>query len=695
MIPYSDEKKKTSSNADILETAKKRFALSQEAEKTVRDEALDDMKFLAGDQWPQDVKIERQRDGRPMLVINRLPQHIKQVTNDQRQNRPTTTVHPVDDNADIETAKVYKGILRHIKYNSNADVAYDTSFEGAARKGFGYYRITTDYVHPESFDQEILVRQIHDDFSVYFDPFSQEPDGSDASFAFVVDTMPKSDFKMEFPDSELCSLADWGDATKSTEGWVEKESVRVAEYFYKEYEMVDLYLLSNGKTIRKKIFEDNESDFLEQGITVRSERKAKVPVIHWCKTNGYEILEETIWPGQWIPIIPVYGDKLVVDGKKILEGVIRHAKDSQRMYNYWASAETEAIALAPKAPWLVAEGQIPKGYESMWKTANSKSHAYLLWKPTDIKNHPVPAPQRNTFEPAVGAITSARLNASEDIKATTGIYDAALGNRSNETSGIAIRNRAQQAQTSNFHLIDNLVRSIRHGDRIIIDLIPKIYDTARAIRIVGEDDEQEVIRVNQVFQRNGEQVMYELNKGKYDVITAAGPSFATKREEYAQMMLELAKAAPVLMQAAPDLLVKNFDFQGAQELSERLKKTLPPGLAEEKDQPKIPIEIQQKLMNYEQMIDGLTEQLNAANEEIKTKALDISSKEKIAAMKAETDLLKELLKQSGEGARFQVESQLRELDMQQKLDAVRASQATSQTNMSTGGPTPGPTTGDM
>lgn len=688
------DKKPKSKDEDILETARARFKLEQEATNEIRRDALDDMKFLAGDQWPQDVKIERQQDARPMLVINRLPQHIKQVTNDQRQNRPTTTVHPVDDAGDKDTADVYKGILRHIKYNSNADVAYDTSFEGAARKGFGYYRINTAYVHPESFDQEILVQQIHDDFCVHFDPYSQEPDGSDANWCFISEQMPRADFEAEYPDAELCGLKDWDSLGSSVQGWIEQDSVRVAEYFYKEFEMVDLVLLSNGKSIRKSLYEENKADFDAEGISVKNERKARVPTIYWCKTNGFEILEKTVWPGIWIPIIPVYGDKLIVDGKKILEGVIRHSKDSQRMYNYWASAETEAIALAPKAPWLVAEGQIPKGYEAIWKTANTKSHSYLPWKPTDIKGHPVPAPQRNTFEPAVGAITSARLNASEDIKATTGIYDAALGNRSNETSGVAIKNRAQQAQTSNYHLIDNLVRSIRHGDRIIIDLIPKIIDTARAIRIVGEDDEQEVIKVNQEFQRQGQMVTYDLNKGKYDVIVQAGPSFATKREEYAQMMLELAKAAPVLMQSAPDLLVKNFDFQGAQELSDRLKKTLPPGLVEDKDKPPVPPEVQQQLMQQNQMIEALTQQLNAANEEIRTKSLDIQSKEKIEAMKAETDLLKELLKQSQAGARFQVESQLRELEMQQQnLNGSGPQVATANQSMSTGGPSPGTTTG--
>lgn len=666
MAAEKDKPKSSGSKEKLLETARERFRLAEEAERRIREVALDDLKFRAGEQWPQQMKMERELDHRPCLVINRIPQFIRQITNDQRQNRPSIKVYPVDDKGDVETAKIYQGLIRHIEYNSGADAAYDTAFEGAAIKGFGYFRIITDYVDPTSFEQEILIKRIRNHFTVYIDPNSKEPDGSDMNWAFIFEDVPKDDYKAEYGESELAGMDDWSSIGDAHKGWVTKSTCRIAEYFYKEFQEIDICQIESGASIAKSELEQLYPEGIPDGLIIQ-ERRAKVPVIKWCKINGLEILEETEWPGRWIPIIPVYGDELDIDGEVIREGVIRHAKDSQRMYNYWKSTETETIALAPKAPFLVAEGQIPREYEPLWKTANKKSHAFLTYKPTDHKGQLVPPPQRNSFEPPVAAITNASLHAAEDLKATTGIYDAALGAKSNETSGVAIQRRNQQAQTSNYHLIDNLTRSIRHCGRIIVDLIPKIYDTARAARIIGEEGEQEVIRINEEFEHRGRKVHYNLGVGKYDVVVETGPSFATKRQEAAVSMEGLAKAYPQIMQVAGDLMVKNMDWPGASEIAERLKKTLPPGIAEDKDKKPIPPEVQAQLSQMDQMIAALTEQLQAATETINTKKLELESKERIEFAKLETQLELEKLKQAQQFAIDSVNRQIADLQRRQEL----------------------------
>lgn len=666
MAAEKDKPKSSGSKEKLLETARERFRLAEEAERRIREVALDDLKFRAGEQWPQQMKMERELDHRPCLVINRIPQFIRQITNDQRQNRPSIKVYPVDDKGDVETAKIYQGLIRHIEYNSGADAAYDTAFEGAAIKGFGYFRIITDYVDPTSFEQEILIKRIRNHFTVYIDPNSKEPDGSDMNWAFIFEDVPKDDYKAEYGESELAGMDDWSSIGDAHKGWVTKSTCRIAEYFYKEFQEIDICQIESGASIAKSELEQLYPEGIPDGLIIQ-ERRAKVPVIKWCKINGLEILEETEWPGRWIPIIPVYGDELDIDGEVIREGVIRHAKDSQRMYNYWKSTETETIALAPKAPFIVAEGQIPREYEPLWKTANKKSHAFLPYKPTDHKGQLVPPPQRNSFEPPVAAITNASLHAAEDLKATTGIYDAALGAKSNETSGVAIQRRNQQAQTSNYHLIDNLTRSIRHCGRIIVDLIPKIYDTARAARIIGEEGEQEVIRINEEFEHRGRKVHYNLGVGKYDVVVETGPSFATKRQEAAVSMEGLAKAYPQIMQVAGDLMVKNMDWPGASEIAERLKKTLPPGIAEDKDKKPIPPEVQAQLSQMDQMIAALTEQLQAATETINTKKLELESKERIEFAKLETQLELEKLKQAQQFAIDSVNRQIADLQRRQEL----------------------------
>ncbi len=634
----TEDKNTDQSNSyqDIIATAKERFQFAVECEYENRKKALDDLKFRAGEQWPDEIKRERTNDGRPCLVINRIPQFIRQVTNDQRQNRPSIRVSPVDDNADIETAKAFQGLIRHIEYNSNADVAYDTAFEGSVTKSFGYFRIVTDYVSPMSFEQEILIKRIRNAFSVYLDPNSKEPDGSDANWGFIFEDIPKDDYKAEYKKSKFTSMNDWR-SIGDNGGWISENSCRVAEYFYKEFKTVVIVQLSNGQVIEKSKL----SGELLPGIEIVGERETTIPVIKWCKINGDEVLSSTDWPGRWIPIIPVIGDELDIDGERITEGLVRHAKDSQRMYNYWKSTETETIALAPKAPYLVAEGQIPKQYEGQWKSANRKNHAYLTYSQTDLKGQQAPPPQRNIYEPPVQAITNAALHAADDLKSTTGIYDSALGARSNENSGVAIQRRNLQSQTSNFHHIDNLTRSLRHAGRILVDLIPKVYDTERAIRILGEDNEQEIIYINRLFEKDGKQQKIDFSVGKYDVTVETGPSYATKRQEALASMLDLTKAYPQVAEVAGDLMVKNMDWPGAQEIAERIKKAK--GIVDDKDKAPIPPEVQAQMAQMNQMIEMLTAKLNEQNELVNTKKMELESRERIEFAKLDTQVtLKDL-----------------------------------------------------
>ncbi len=648
------------SDAEILRVALERFKLAEEAEADIRKSALEDLEFRSGNQWEENVKKLRESDSRPCLVINRIPQFIRQITNDQRQNRPSIKVSAVDDHADVETAKILQGLIRHIEYNCNAEIAYDTAFEGAVTKSFGYWRVVTDYIDPMSFEQEILIKRIRNAFSVYLDPNAKEPDASDANWGFIFEDMPDADFKSEFKDSKLAASNDWRGIGDQTPSWLSGNSVRVAEYFYKEFKTIDLVLMKNGFTADKSKLPNP----LPPEMEIVKERKAQVPVIKWCKINGHEILSKTDWLGIYIPIVPCIGDELDINGKRVLEGIVRHAKDSQRMNNYYSSLEAETIALSPRAPWIVAEGQIPPEYSEQWATSNSRSHAFLPYKVTAVNGQPVPPPQRNVFEPPVQAITQARALAADDMKATTGIYDSALGNRSNENSGIAIQRRNMQSQTSNFHFIDNLSRALRHTGRILIDLIPKIYDTERAVRILGDNGEEEVVQLNKIFERNGKNTLINLAAGKYDVTVDTGPSYATKRQEAVASMLDLTKAYPQAAQVAGDLMVRNMDWPGAQEIADRLKKSLPPGIADDKDkkQQPIPPQIQAQLQQQGQMIEQMTAKLEEQNKVIDTKSMELESKERIEFAKMEVDLKKELLKVQGQSAMATYQAELQQIN---------------------------------
>lgn len=648
----------------IIAEAIARFKLAEEAESENRQNAIDDLKFLDGDQWPEGVKSERSADGRPCLVINKLPQSVQQVTNDQRQNRPAIKVSPFDDKADVETAKVIQGIIRNIENDSSAETAYDTAFESAVKGGFGYMRVATGYAGPKSFDQKITIKRVSNPMSVFLDPHSREFDGSDANWGFEIEDMSRSEFKRRWPKAKLSGSGEWETYGASSPDWVKADSVRIADYFYKEFKDVELVLLSTGEVIEKSQL----PEILPEGVSVKDERTAQIPTIKFCKLNGVERLEETIFPGSFIPLIPVYGAVDDIDGKRILKGIVRNAKDPARMYNYWKSAETEAIALAPRAPFIAAEGQL-EGFEEQWNTANRKNWSVLKYKPISIGGTPVPPPQRNSFEPAIGAISNAAAGASDDIKTTTGIYDASLGGRSNETSGVAIQRRNNQAQTSNFHFVDNLTRSMRHLGRILVEIVPTIYDTDQAARIMGDDGQQRMVRINAPFVENGKEVLYALDAGRYDVTIDVGPSYATKRQEAADSMLELSKAMPQLMQVAGDLMVKQMDWPGAQELAERIKKTLPPGLADDdKNKPQeLPPQVQQQMQQMNGMIEQLTAKLTEANQKIETKSVELESRERIEMAKLETHATIELAKLQSREALDMLANQIAEIDARQKM----------------------------
>lgn len=632
------DQKEASDDEKLLETARARFKICEAAEREFRTKALEDLKFSAGDQWHAGDKNSRELDGRPCLVINRMPQFIRQITNDQRQNRPAMKASPVDDKGTVEIAEIMQGLIRHIEYDSGADAAYDTAFDHAVRMGRGFYRAITVYEDDDSFHQKILIKRIRNSLTVYLDPSSTEPDGSDAEYGFVTEALEAREYKDQYPDSEVSTMNDYASLGDSMPDWFPNGGVRIAEYYYKVYKPKRIFLLSNGMSLAEDALpkgKDGKPDFksvLPDGVTIEKNRVVQVPTVMWCKMNGHEILEqrETVFD-KWLPLFVVYGEELDIDGKLELKGVVRDAKDPQRMYNYFASTETETLALAPRAPWVGPEGSF-EGHESKWESANRKNHAFLEFVP--IPN--APAPMRQEFEAPIQAVTMARSQADQDMKGTTGIYDASLGNRSNENSGVAIQRRALQSQTSNFHFVDNLTRSLRHCGRVLVRAIPKVYDAARAVRIIGDDGEHDIAVINQVFIEGNRPKKISLDVGKYDVTVSSGPSYETKRQEAAAAMLDFIKAYPNAAPIIGDLIAKNMDWPGAQEIADRLKMGLPPQFQKDQKDQAVPPALKAQMDQMSQMVQALTQQLHQATDLISNKKLELESKERMNALDNQT-----------------------------------------------------------
>jgi hypothetical protein len=565
--------------------------------------------------------------------MNKLPQHVRQVTNDQRQNRPSIKVIPVDDQADPEMAEIYDGLVRHIEYISDADVAYDTACENQVVYGEGYIRLLTEYCDENSFDQDIKIGRVRNAFSVYMDPTIQDPCGSDAKWCFITEDILKEDYERMFPDANpISTLQTLGVGDQSLSQWVNEDTVRIAEYFYIEHEKKTLNLYHGNVSAFAGDQQDKQMKMM--GMKPIRTRQVDVQRVKWCKINGYEILEERDWAGKYIPVVRVVGNEFEVDGRLYVSGLVRNAKDAQRMYNYWVSQEAEMLALAPKAPFIGYGGQF-EGYENQWKTANTQNWPYLEVNPdvTDGQGAVLPLPQRAQPPMAQNGLIQAKMGASEDIKSTTGQYDASLGATSNERSGRAILAREKQGDTGTYHFVDNYSRAVRYIGRQIIDLAPKIYDTQRIARIIGIDGETKMAKIDpsqpmpvkKIQDQNGIVIekIYNPGVGKYDVFVTTGPSYMTKRQESMEAMSQILQGNPELWSVAGDLFVKNMDWPGATEMAERLKKTIDPKLLSDQDDPALQAANQQmeamgkEMEQMHQMLQNVSKSMEARDIAIK------------------------------------------------------------------------------
>ncbi len=589
-----------------LSTMRHRFTVAMSAYSDTREDELDDLRFMAGSpdnqwQWPADVLATRGAvqgqtiNARPCLTINKLPQHVRLVTNEQRQNRPQGKVIPADENADPAVAEVFDGIIKHIEYLSDADVAYDTACDNQVTYGEGYIRLITEYCREDSFDQDIKIVRVRNSFSVYMDPMIQDPCGSDAEWCFITEDIAKSEYERLYPDATpISTMMAQGVGDQSLSMWLTQETIRIAEYFYVEHKKATLNLYPDNITAFDGTPEDKRLKSA-YGKPLRS-RQSDRRQVKWVKTNGYEILEERDWAGKWIPVVRVIGNEFEVDGQIYISGLVRNAKDAQRMYNYWVSQEAEMLALAPKAPFIGYGGQF-EGYEMQWKTANTNNWPYLEVNPdvTDGAGSPLPLPERAQPPLAQTGLIQAKMGAGEDIKSTTGQYDSSIGATSNERTGRAILARERQGDTSTFHYVDNMSRAVRYITRQMVDLIPKIYDTQRVARIVGIDGEVGMVKINPVQPEpvriikdpiTGETIdkIYNPNVGLYDVMVTTGPSYMTKRQESMDAMATILQSNPQLWTVAGDLFIKNMDWPGAQEMAARFAKILDPKVLENSDE---------------------------------------------------------------------------------------------------------------
>ena len=608
--------------SDLIERAKKGYEEADSHWSSIYEAGKEDLYFLSdseGAKWDQKSFEARKRRNKPALQIDQLTQFVNQVSNDIRMNTPSINVIPHSGGADIETAEIFQGKIRDIEQSSNGDDAYDYAVNSAIKGSIGFLRVDHRYKDDESFAQELYIERVVNPFSVMIDPSSVAPDGSDAKCGWVLDEISKEEFEKKYKGFAPVSFQ-----TKSSIG-DDKEKITLCEYFEIEEELINIAKLEDGSVVEVA---DGEK-YSEVREVVRS-------VVKRYHLSGEDVLKETTFPGKYIPLVPVYGEEAWRDGKRCLHSLIRKAKDPQRRYNFWASTEAELLMKSPKAT-VIAVGGTTEAYAEDY--IDPDNAIVLRYDQTDARGNPAPAPQINPGPQIPSGIVNAMQRAAEDIKSTLGLYNAFIGQRSNETSGVAIKQRKMEGDRAVYHFGDNLVRSITHVGRILVSAIPVIHSEQEIIRIVGKEESSEEVGINGALVE-GQERSFFLSQGKYNVSVTTGASYATMREEAAEFFQQVIQSQPQLIEVAGDLMFKFMDFPGAQALSERMKKLVPPHLLEEEAEDPSVMALKQENEQLKQSFQAIGAEMQAVKQQLDNKQGELQIKSMDSQLKAEAEKAK-------------------------------------------------------
>lgn len=700
----------------FLQLSKKRFMTADAASSTFRNAMRRDQLFAAGmgNQWETEDRQARADEGRPCLEINRIPQFIRQVSNQNRANRSQIKIAARGKGATVDVANALQALVRSVEVDSDADVAYDTATEHQLRSGLGFIRLSAKWALDDSWEQICRIGRIRNPLSVYWDPSTQEADFADMRWLHVIGVIGKDEYESRWGKWGYSQgLSDYmmPSGAQQMDDWAPEGKVRIAEYYYKEIEERLLLRLDTGQNVWEPELEHYREMFAlsrpgEPAPQVVRERQVQKPVVYWCFHNGVEILEGNKdhtagreLPGTRIPIFPVIGDEYDLDGQVDYRGMVRDARDPQKMYNFWASSIAEAVALAPKAPWVAAKGQVEQYLED-WQNANRIPKAVLVYDPKAVGDQLVPPPQRNAIEPAIQAMVQGLMEADRDLKSVMGLFEPSLGERkSSSESGKAILAQQQQGQMANSNYLDNLQRTKRSIGRALLEWIPVVYDVPRVEHLLNPDGKRKTAIVYSGEENKPQEGefpaditdIYDVGVGYYDATVSTGPSYKTEKEQTQAWLLDLFKVLPGLAALGADILLEASDDPSAQQLAKRAKQALPPHMQDETDPAaQVPM-LQAKLQQAEQLIQQSHQMIEQMSTLLQSKELDNATKKEVAMIQANAQLAVAALKAGNEAGismfnaefeRFQTlvgqihEKTVLEMNNQQaEVDATRQEEA--------------------
>jgi hypothetical protein len=635
----TDFDKPAETDEEIFLECANRLRIAEEAESTNRLLAIEDLEFADGQQWPDDLYNMRKVQRRPALTINHTGTLVRRVVNNMKEQRPRIKVHPVGDGVQIEDARVANGLIRHIETRSTASVAYDLGGESAVRIGWGYARILGEYIDEMSFEQELCIKPVRNTLTGYIDPAAQMPDGSDMEWFIFSDSMSRQEFKRRYPNEDL---ADWkmGAAGDSHRYWLTKTRIRIAEYYRIKKTKDTLLKLTGGRTILKSDYRKHEEAFTLAGLGIVQERPTERRQVQWFRVNGVTVVDRRDLPGRYIPVVRFEGNVLDLNGDVRRKGMIRDLKDPARMFNYWETAKTEKLALSSKAPWIAAEGQVDGHPE--WDDANQKPYSMLKYKivigPDGVTPLNIPPPQRQPAVEVEAGFAEASQSAGRNLMMVAGMpHEPGQDTPGTVVSGVALRRRQALSDVSHLQYYDNQTLAIAQVGRILLDLFPHYYSEERMQRIIGDDGVPEMVKLNQKTESQGIiQIKNNMGVGRYDVVMDTGPGYETKRIEAAENFLDLLKTpmGEPVVKVASDVVMRNFDFPGAQDVADRLMPATPEGM--KKAMEGLPKQAQS-------IVQAMQQQLTQAQQTIQQLQLEIKYKMNVEGLKQEGETKRTLM----------------------------------------------------
>lgn len=600
-----------------LKDLRDRFDYATQEWSAIKREARTDMRYVAGDPWDENDRRAREDAGRPCLSLDELGQYFNQTINGLRLNPRGMIFTPTGNGANDDTAKFYEAKAREIEYRSHAQLAYLSAAENMIQRSYGWVRVNLVYESARSRHKDLVIEAIPNPDMVTPDPDAKRPDFSDMEYLFFDEQWPVAEFRRKFPDAKIRSFSP--EMQQLAPKWLEKDHVRLAEYWAITYTPRTLryYDLPNGQPLDVFVDELEQMPAELAGplakLTPSGEREVQYPTVRMQLTNGLEILEETDWPGKYIPFVAALGKVLYVDegagAKRQILSMTRLARDAYMAYCYYRTSEIETVGMVTKNPYWAYEGQLSRDQMLEIQKSMHQPVAVLLAKPMIDSlppgAQPLPLPQGK----GIADIQALSMGAEEmrrGIQAAMGISPMPTqAQRQNEKSGIALQQIESSGQTGAYHFVNAYENLIRQTGVVIEDLIDKVYDTARDVGIRPTDDTAKVQRINDPNSRESVST-----RGDHQVTISAGPAKESERQAADDFVDDLAGMLPVVAQitgpqVASGILSKAIKLKRLGPIGDQMADLIePPELKANDGKPPDP-----KIAQLQQQVQQVTEQL--------------------------------------------------------------------------------------